>query len=188
MTAERQRFREELRLQAEERFANGEGSTAIARGLRVSARSVQRWRRVWAEGGPRALRSQGPASLPRLSEKQFAQVEAELAQGPAAHGWEDQRWRLKRVETVIGRWFHLTCTLQGVRKLLVRNGWTCQVPARRAFTPCPTVLVGVVDPPVVDAAHSASVPHTRTKSGSVSRRLFSRPGARSAGRPMTVLM
>lgn len=53
----------------------------IARDLRVSVRSVQRWRQLWDEGGPRALRSQEPASLPRLSEKQFAQLEAELARG-----------------------------------------------------------------------------------------------------------
>ncbi|WP_435798839.1 IS630 family transposase [Streptomyces microflavus] len=132
LTAERQRRREELRLQAAERFALGEGSSAIARDLRVSVRSVQRWRQAWAEGGPRSLRSQGPASLPRLSGKQFAQLESELAKGPAAHGWEDQRWTLSRVKTVIGRRFHLTYTIQGVRKLLVRNGWSCQVPARRA--------------------------------------------------------
>ncbi|MEW2220270.1 helix-turn-helix domain-containing protein [Streptomyces sp. NPDC006990] len=84
LTAERQQVREELRLQAAERFARGEGSTSIAKDLRVSVRSVQRWRRVWAERGPRALRSQGPASLPRLSEEQFAQLEAELAKGPGA--------------------------------------------------------------------------------------------------------
>ncbi|MBV2358132.1 helix-turn-helix domain-containing protein, partial [Streptomyces sp. J2-1] len=81
MTAERQQFREELRLKAAERFAQGEASSVIAKDLRVSVRSVQRWRRTWDEGGPRALRSQGPASLPRLSEKQFAQLEAELAKG-----------------------------------------------------------------------------------------------------------
>ncbi|MER6639021.1 winged helix-turn-helix domain-containing protein [Streptomyces microflavus] len=133
LTAERQQFREELRLQAAERFALGEGSSAITRDLRVSVRSVQRWRQAWAESGPRALRSQGPASLPRLSEKQFAQLEAELAKGPAAHGWEDQRWTLSRVKTVIGRRFHLSYTVQGVRKLLVRNGWSCQVPARRSM-------------------------------------------------------
>ncbi|MFF9897622.1 winged helix-turn-helix domain-containing protein [Streptomyces longispororuber] len=95
-------------------------------------RSVQRWRRVWDDGGPQALRSQRPASLPRLSERHFAQLEAELAKGPAAHGWEDQRWTLSRVKTVIGRRFHLTDTIQGVRKLLVRNECSCQVPTRRA--------------------------------------------------------
>ncbi|GGW65134.1 hypothetical protein GCM10010381_57610 [Streptomyces xantholiticus] len=133
LTAERQQFREELRLKAAERFAKGEASSVIARDLRVSVRSVQRWRQMWDEGGPRALRSQGPASLPRLSQKRFAQLEAELAKGPAAHGWEDQRWTQSRVKTVIGRRFHLTYTIQGVRKLLVRNGWSCQVPARRAI-------------------------------------------------------
>ncbi|XNN20618.1 helix-turn-helix domain-containing protein [Streptomyces sp. CY1] len=133
LTSERQQRREELRLQAAERFARGETNAVIAKDLRVSVRSVQRWRRAWAEGGPRALCSSGPASLPRLNEEQFVQLEALLAKGPAAHGWEDQRWTLERVKTVIGRRFHLTYTIQGVRKLLVRNGWTCQVPARRAM-------------------------------------------------------
>ncbi|GGZ25383.1 hypothetical protein GCM10010327_65100 [Streptomyces nitrosporeus] len=81
LSAERQQFREELRLKAAERFALGEGSTAITIDLRVSVRSVQRWRHAWAEGGPRSLRSQGPASLPRLSDQQFTQLEAELAKG-----------------------------------------------------------------------------------------------------------
>ncbi|MFI2372111.1 helix-turn-helix domain-containing protein [Streptomyces sp. NPDC018833] len=118
MTAERQQCREELRLKAAERFARGEASSLIAKELRVSVRSVQRWRQAWDEGGPRVLRSQGPASLPRLSEQQFAQLEAELAKGSAAHGWEDQRWTLSRVKTVIGRRFHLTYTIQGMRKIL----------------------------------------------------------------------
>jgi transposase len=133
LTAERREFRERLRLEAAERFECGETNTVIAKELRVSARSVQRWRRAWAEGGPRALNSSGPASLPRLSNEQFAQLEWELAKGPTARGWEDQRWTLGRVKTVIGRRFHLTYTIQGVRKLLVRNGWSCQVPARRAL-------------------------------------------------------
>ena len=100
-------------MEAAERFGRGESSTVIAKDLRVSVRSVQRWRRVWADGGSRALRSSGPASLPRLSNEQFTQLERELAKGPAAHGWEDQRWTLNRVKTVIGRRFHLTYTIQG---------------------------------------------------------------------------
>ncbi|WP_420706770.1 transposase [Streptomyces sp. Amel2xE9] len=105
LTVERQQFREELRLKAAERSAQGESNSLIAKDLRVGVRSVQRWRQMWDEGGPRALQSQGLASLPRLSEKQFAQLEAEPAKGPAAHGWEDQRWTLARIKTVIGRRF-----------------------------------------------------------------------------------
>ncbi|MEU3220957.1 hypothetical protein [Streptomyces sp. NPDC006971] len=43
LTAERQQFREELRLKAAERFAQGEASPVIAEDLLVSVRSVQRW-------------------------------------------------------------------------------------------------------------------------------------------------
>jgi transposase len=85
-------------------------------------------RQQWEQGGPQALQSQGPASLPRLSQEQFAQMEAELAQGPAAHGWEDQRWTLARIKTVIGRRFPMAYTNQGVRKLLARNGWVLAGP------------------------------------------------------------
>jgi transposase len=131
LSDERRQFRKGIRMKAAERFASGEPSSAIAKELRVSVRSVQRWRRSWDMGGPRALRSAGSASPPRLSEAQFAQLEAELAKGPVAHGWPDQRWTLSRAKTV-GRRFHKSYTLQGVRKLLIRHGFSCQIPARRA--------------------------------------------------------
>jgi transposase len=133
LTPERQQFREELRLQAAERFEQDISNAVIARELRVSVRSVQRWRKAWSQGGPRALRSSGPLSVARLSAEQVLGLERELAKGPAAHGWEDQRWTLARVKTVIGRRFHISYTIQGVRKLLIRNGWSCQVPASRAM-------------------------------------------------------
>ncbi|MFB9681702.1 winged helix-turn-helix domain-containing protein [Streptosporangium vulgare] len=133
LSSERRAFRERLRLQASERFARNESSTAIARDLRITVRSVQRWRRNWQAGGTGALRSHGPASLPRLGERQLAELEQELAKGPTAHGWPDQRWTLARITAVLGRRFHLTYTLQGVRNLLIRNGYSCQVPARRAI-------------------------------------------------------
>ncbi|WP_344603100.1 helix-turn-helix domain-containing protein [Streptomyces glaucus] len=37
---------EQLRLRAAERLAQGESCSVIVKGLRVSARSVQRWRRL----------------------------------------------------------------------------------------------------------------------------------------------
>ncbi|MEU2874809.1 hypothetical protein [Streptomyces sp. NPDC007070] len=102
LTAEQQQSGEELRLKAAERSAQDGASPVIAKDLRVSVRSVRRRRRTCDEGGPRVLRSHGPASPPRLSEKQFAQGEAELAERPAGHGWKGQRWPWSRVKTVIG--------------------------------------------------------------------------------------
>uniref|UniRef100_UPI003570AC2B helix-turn-helix domain-containing protein n=1 Tax=Streptomyces alanosinicus TaxID=68171 RepID=UPI003570AC2B len=45
-TAERRRFRERIRHEAGERFARGERTAVIAKDLRVSERSVERWRRA----------------------------------------------------------------------------------------------------------------------------------------------
>ena len=77
----------------------------IAKDLRVSVRSVERWRRAWREGGLEALRSAGPANSPTVTDAQFAVLEEELGKGPAAHGFEDERWTLARVQTVIRRRF-----------------------------------------------------------------------------------
>jgi transposase len=133
LTDERRAFREKLRLEAAERFQQGDESTVIAHDLRVSVRSVQRWRKAWSQYGPKALASKGPASLPLLSDELFAALERELLKGPVAHGWPDQTWTLSRIKTLIGRRFHKSYTVQGVAALLRRHGWTCQVPARRAI-------------------------------------------------------
>ncbi|WP_432040936.1 IS630 family transposase [Streptomyces chartreusis] len=129
---ERRAFRERLRMEAAERFVQGDENAVIAHDLRVSVRSVQRWRKAWSQGGPRDLTSKGPASLPMLNDELFVVLEQELLQGPTAHGWPDQTWTLSRIKTLIGRRFHKSYTVQGVAALLKRHGWSCQVPARRA--------------------------------------------------------
>ncbi|WP_457786198.1 helix-turn-helix domain-containing protein [[Kitasatospora] papulosa] len=61
-----------------------------------------------------------------------ALLEEELARGPAAHGWPDQRWTLARIKTLIGRRFHTSMTLSGVSRMLRCRGWSHEVPALRA--------------------------------------------------------
>lgn len=86
LTPERQAFREQIRSEASELFAAGSSNREIAKGLRVSVRSVQRWRRAWENAGTAGLRSVGPVSLPKLSDRLFAVLETELAKGSVAHG------------------------------------------------------------------------------------------------------
>ncbi|MET8117419.1 winged helix-turn-helix domain-containing protein [Streptomyces prasinus] len=171
LTDERREFRESIRQVAAERFARGKASSVIAKDLRVSVRSVQRWRRAWTKGGPRALRSAGSASPPRLSEVQFAQLEAELVKEPVAHGWPDQRWTLTRVKTVIGRRFHKTYTIQGVRKLLIRHSFSCQIPARRAVERDDEAITGWVKEtwPLVEAPRRRSTPGSSSRTSPASR-------------------
>jgi transposase len=171
LTDERREFREGIRLAAAERFAGGQPSSVIAKDLRVGVRSVQRWRRTWFRGGTRALRSVGSPSRPRLSESQFAVLERELARGPIAHGWPDQRRTLARIKTVIGRRFHKSYTPQGVRTLLIRHGFSCQVPARRAVERDDAAITGWVKEswPQAEAVRRRSAPGSSSRTSPASR-------------------
>nr|WSS66286.1 winged helix-turn-helix domain-containing protein [Streptomyces sp. NBC_01177] len=133
LTAERRAFREEIRLQAGQRFAAGEKTSVIAKNLRVSVRSVERWRRAWREGGMEGLRSAGPANSPTITDAQFAVLEVQLGKGPSAHGFEDERWTLVRVQVVIRRRLRVSLSVATVWRLLKRHGWSWQAPARRAL-------------------------------------------------------
>jgi transposase len=133
LTAERRAFREGIRLQAGEQFAAGQKTAVIAKELRVSVRSVERWRRAWREGGMDGLRSAGPANSPTVTDEQFAVLEEELGKGPSAHGFEDERWSLARVQTLIQRHLRVSLSVATVWRLLKRHGWSWQAPARRAL-------------------------------------------------------
>lgn len=91
------------------------------------------WRRAWREGGMEALRSAGPANSPTVTDTQFAVLEEELGKGPSGHGFDDQRWTLARVQTVIRRRLRLSLSVATVWRLLRRHGWSWQAPARRAL-------------------------------------------------------
>ncbi|GGX42352.1 winged helix-turn-helix domain-containing protein [Streptomyces noursei] len=165
LTAERQAFRERVRMEAVAMFAAGRGGTDIAKELRVSVRSVQRWRQAWRAAGRDGVRSRGPASRPKLSESLFAVLEEELAKGPVAHGWPDQRWTLARGKTLIGRRFHKSMTLSGISQMLRRRGWSHQVPVRRAVERDEVAVTGWVK----EVWPHVETPRRRSGPGSSSR-------------------
>lgn len=121
-------------MQAMESFEAGQKNGEIATALRISERSVERWRRAWRERGAAGLLSRGSPGRPRLSAAQIARLERELERGPLVHGWADQRWTLTRIKTLIGRLFHVTYTVEGAWRLLKRHGWSWQQPTRRAIS------------------------------------------------------
>ena len=84
-------MRERLRLQAVERFEGGQKNGEIAAALRVSVRSVERWRRAWREQGEGGVLSAGSPGRPRLSDGQ------------------------------IGRLFHVSYTIEGTWQFLKRE-------------------------------------------------------------------
>ncbi|MER8160266.1 winged helix-turn-helix domain-containing protein [Streptomyces sp. NPDC094472] len=79
------------------------------------------------------LGSAGPANSPTVTDAQFVMLEEELGKGPAAHGFDDQRWTLARVQAVVRRRLRLSLSVATVWRLLKRHGWSWQAPARRAL-------------------------------------------------------
>ncbi|MFD5703814.1 winged helix-turn-helix domain-containing protein [Streptomyces lasiicapitis] len=171
LSDERRAFRERIRLEAAEMFATGQDNAVVAKQLRVSLRSVQRWRGSWRHGGRRALQSKGSPGRPRLSEALFTVLEQELDKGPVAHGWPDQTWTLERIKTLIGRRFHKSLTLSAIAQLLHRHGWSHQVPARRALERDEEAITGWVRDtwPQVEAPRRRSGPSSSSKMRPVSR-------------------
>jgi transposase len=134
LTPKKQAAREQVRLEAAERFARGEKTTDIAHEFRVGERQVEKWRRTWREGRAEALRSKGPVCVELLSPVQWECLVRELERGTLAHGWDGEKgWTLVRVRTLVIRLFGVEYTVQGVWELLRRHGWSPQVPARRAL-------------------------------------------------------
>ena len=133
VTAEGRRRREQVRLAAVKRFEQRAPAADVAAELRVTERSVRRWRRDWEAGGVAGLASKGQAARCRLDEGQLAGLETVLQAGPLAAGWQDQRWTLARVRDLVARRFGVACTVPGIWYLLRRRGWSCQPGARRAI-------------------------------------------------------
>jgi transposase len=116
-----------------ERFGQQAPTAVIAAELRVSERSVRRWRRAWLAGGLPGVASRGQAARCRLDEGHLAALDAALGAGPLAAGWADQRWTLARIRDLVAAKFGVAYTIPGIWYLLHRRGWTCQIGARRAI-------------------------------------------------------
>jgi transposase len=126
--------REQVRMLAAGRFAEGATDTQVAAEFRVSRMSANRWHRAFDAGGRDALLSKGPGGEKcKLTQAQLQALQAALDHGPAAYGWnEDQCWTLARIAELVRDLFRVPYTLSGLDYLLHRLGWSWQVPARRA--------------------------------------------------------
>jgi transposase len=134
LTAEDRARREQVRLAAADLIEAGASDREVARRLRVSRMSANRWRRALAAGGRAALESKGAGGAKcKLTVAQLAGLEAVLDGGPAVSGWdEDQCWTLARIAELVRGRFRVQYTLAGLDLLLHRIGWSVQIPARRA--------------------------------------------------------
>jgi len=122
-----------LRQRAAEGFDRGERIKDVAQALTISYEATRKWRRTLEQGGIEALLTRPPRGRPpKLTSEQLEQLEAELLQGPEAHGYTTELWTLERIAALIRQLFGVSYHPSHVFKILRAMDWTCQKPERRA--------------------------------------------------------
>src|SRR5215216_7272858 len=114
-------------------LAEGHPPTAVAKQLKCSRSSLQRWREAVAAGGDAALAPKPtpgrPAFLSQSQQRQLLQI---LARGPRKSGFPTELWTCARIARVIRSRFGVTYHTDYVGTLLHKLGWSPQKPERRA--------------------------------------------------------
>lgn len=114
-------------------LGQGHGIREVARRVGATPGAVVQWRDKYKAAGEDGLRAKKhPGSKPRLTEADLKRLGKYLLQGPRAHGFATDLWTLSRVAEVIRRKFDVEYHPCHVWKVLVRMGWSCQKPERRA--------------------------------------------------------
>src|SRR5437879_11612303 len=127
---------EARRFQAARLVGRGVAQVTVARELGVSRTTTHRWYYAWQAEGRRGLKAVGRAGRkPRLDRQQWAQVEAALLKGPAAHGFATTLWTLPRIAAVIARRTGVRYHPSHVWRILQGLNWSLQRRARQARAP-----------------------------------------------------
>jgi transposase len=110
-----------------------EGRTAkeVAARMKVTVRSVYRWRQEKKQPKPKSKRPPGRSAY--LTKDQIKNLAQELLKGAYAHGYSEDYWTLDRVGRLIWELYKVRYTPSGVWRLLDGMGWSCQKVQRLAI-------------------------------------------------------
>ncbi len=124
---------EQRRLEAIALLEQGWSGSEVARHFGVTPAAVSQWKAAYQRHGPDAMKSTPHTGRPaKVTAKQLEHLEKLLLQGPEKHGYTTALWTLSRVVAVIKKHFGICYDPSGIWHLLVRMGWSCQKPERRA--------------------------------------------------------
>jgi transposase len=104
----------------------------IAEKLGVSGPTVHEWKERWEKNGRAGLRAGHYGRASRLSPKQERQVQRNILNGAAAHGFQGDFWTLKRLTIAVQRWTGTTYEDRSIWHAMHRLGFSCQRPVRKA--------------------------------------------------------
>jgi transposase len=108
--------------------------SAVAHKVGSSQSSVFRWKEAYEKAGEAGLAPKPVPGRPsKLSEEQWERLWKILLEGALAYGFPNDLWTLKRMTSVVRREFRVRIHPGHLWKVLHQEGWSCQVPERRAI-------------------------------------------------------
>lgn len=123
-------WREKRRLYAWELRQIGWSQRRIAEVLGVTQGAVSQWFKRLRDGGSiEALRHRpAPGRQAALTDEQFAEIPALIARGAKAFGYQDNRWTIARVTTMLKQVFGVSYHPGHVTRILQKHcpGWRDQ--------------------------------------------------------------
>jgi transposase len=121
------------RKKAEQMFADGVRQAEIARTLGVSRQCVHNWYWQWQgdDAGSRRSRPGASGRRAKLVAEQLSAVDEALRRGPAAFGFQSERWTLWRCAVIIERVTGVHYHPSSVWRILRALGWTLKLPPKQ---------------------------------------------------------
>ena len=114
-------------------FQQGKSRAEVARLVGTSWASANRWKKAFERGGLEAIAAKPHPGRPcRLNKQQQRKIVKVLERGPLKAGFPNDLWNAARVAQVIERTCGVKYHESHVLKLLVKWGWSRQLPERRA--------------------------------------------------------
>lgn len=124
---------EKRRLLAIELLRSGKPHRWIARRLGASLSSVVRWHQTFRKSGRAGLKPRPVSGRPSLlTAEQRRELARILLKRPLKAGYSTDLWTLGRVRREIENRFGVRYSIPNVWKILIRLGWSCQKPVKRA--------------------------------------------------------
>jgi|RhiMetStandDraft_8_1073273.scaffolds.fasta_scaffold78920_1 transposase len=124
---------EQRRREAVALLDEGLSPAEVADRLRVSRRSVDRWRQVVREQGKESIAAvPHPGRASFLTDRQQEDLIKRLIAGARSQGFESDLWTCPRVRELIERKYQVSYHVDHLPRLLRRLGFTPQKPQRRA--------------------------------------------------------
>jgi transposase len=134
--------KEQLRMAAVKRVANGESPEIVASGMGINRRTIYRWLSTYHYGGEQALQSKPiPGAPPKLDGKQMARLSLIVrTKNPLQLQFEYALWTLAMIRELIRREFGVKLSEVSVGRLMKRLGFTPQRPLYRAWQQDPETV------------------------------------------------